>query len=119
MERQNIVSDGSDDDSGPPSERHVEADEDSDALSERQPLPAVSDDSDAVSERGLDETRESDNSEKDGDSTSKSPSETDRIEENQGLKDIALSESDSEKESDEERKVIFSYVFEIFVSEQG
>ncbi|VDK87038.1 unnamed protein product [Litomosoides sigmodontis] len=103
-ERRDIASDGSDDDSGAPSERHMEADEDSDALSEQQPLPAVSDDSDAVSERGLDETKESDDSEKDGGSLSKSSSEAGRIEEKQGLKDIALSESDSEKESDEERK---------------
>ncbi|CAG9532460.1 unnamed protein product [Cercopithifilaria johnstoni] len=103
-ERQNIVSAGSDDDSGAPSERRVEAEEDSDALSERQPLPAVSDDSDAISERELDETKESDDSEKDGGNTSKSPSQTDEMEEKQGLKDIALSESDSDKESNEERK---------------
>lgn len=106
--RHNVVSAGSDDDSGAPSERRLEAEEDSDALSERQPLPAVSDDSDAVSERELDEAKESDDSEKDGGNTSKSPSEADEMEdEKQGLKDIALSESDSDKESDEERKVIF------------
>lgn len=93
------------DDSGAPSERRLEAEEDLDALSERQPLPAVSDDSDSVSEHELDEAKESNDSEKDGDNTSKSPSETDEIEEGkQGLKDIALSESDSDKESDEGRK---------------
>ncbi|EJW84873.1 hypothetical protein WUBG_04219 [Wuchereria bancrofti] len=102
--RRNTVSAGSDDSSAP-SERRMEAEEDLDALSERQPLPVVSDDSDSVSERELDETKESNDSEKDGDNTTKSSSEADEIEEGkQGLKDIALSESDSDKESDEGRK---------------
>lgn len=106
LERRNIVSAGSDDDSSAPSERRLEAEEDSDVLLERQPLPAVSDDSDAVSERELDEAKESDDSEKVTANTSKSSSE-EIGKEKQGLKDIALSESDSDKESDEERKVIW------------
>lgn len=82
---------------------------------ERQPLPAVSDDSDSASEREPDEAKESDDSEKDGGNTSKSPSETDEIEVKQELKDIALSESDSDKETDEEPKVIFSQVPKVFI----
>ncbi|KAL3985362.1 Leo1-like family protein [Acanthocheilonema viteae] len=104
LEGQNIALAGSDDDSDATSERRIKPEEDSDALSERQPLPIVSDDSDTVSERETNEARESDDSEKDGDNTSKSPSEADEVEEKQELKDIALSESDSDKESGDDRK---------------
>uniref|UniRef100_A0A0R3RQ82 RNA polymerase-associated protein LEO1 n=1 Tax=Elaeophora elaphi TaxID=1147741 RepID=A0A0R3RQ82_9BILA len=102
--RQNVASAGSDDDSGAHSGHRLETEDDSDSLSERQPLPAVSDDSDAVSEQELDGAKEFDDNEKDDGNTSKSPSEADEIEEKEGLKDIALSESDSDRESDEERR---------------
>lgn len=116
--RRKTVSIGSDDDSSALQEPRQETEDDSDVLSEQHPVPTLSDDSDAVSERELDKPKESDDSEND-DTNTLSPSEADEIEEKQELKDIALSESDSNKQSDEERKVIFSFLWSSLIKNQA
>ncbi|KAM3717279.1 RNA polymerase-associated protein [Dirofilaria immitis] len=96
--QQNMVLTESDDDSD-------SLEENSDVPSEQQPLPTVSDDSDGVSERELDEAKEFDDSEKDDANTSKSSSEAGEVEEKkQVFKGIALSENGSDKESGDEQK---------------
>ncbi|VDN05254.1 unnamed protein product [Thelazia callipaeda] len=84
------------------SEKHSEIAEDSDASSEREPIPSVSDDSDAASERIPETARDSDGSENDNDDNSSS--DANQSSKNQKLRDISLSGSESDKESDSEKK---------------